>query len=140
MHKEAITIALPSLIHRIGRETANQAKAIATKHGCELKRVRRSRNWSLVGEAIKVQSFNNQLKTYGQDELTEIKLSSSEFRYLIQKIETALLGHADKLEPLEAKLIRLITETPSITLAELIQLTQCTEAQARTARFEADTW
>lgn len=135
MHKDAITIALPSLIHRIGRESVNQAKVIATKHGCELKRVRRSRNWSLVGEAIKVQSFNTQLKSASLKSINQVS-----FAHLNKKIEIALLDHADKLEPLEAKLIRLITETPSITLAELIQLTQCTEAQARTARFEADTW
>ena len=135
MHKDAITIALPSLIHRIGRESVNQAKVIATKHGCELKRVRRSRNWSLVGEAILVQSFNTQLKSASLKSINQVS-----FGYLNKKIEIALLDHADKLEPLETKLIRLITETPSITLAELIQLTQCTEAQARTARFEADTW
>ncbi|WP_153913955.1 ribosome recycling factor family protein [Shewanella sp. TC10] len=140
MHKDAITIALPSLIHRIGRESVNQAKVIATKHGCELKRVRRSRNWSLVGEAIKVQSFNTQLKSASLKSSILKSISQESFGYLSKKIEIALLDHADKLEPLEAKLIRLITETPSITLAELIQLTQCTEVQARTARFEADTW
>ncbi|WP_119967615.1 MULTISPECIES: ribosome recycling factor family protein [Shewanella] len=130
MHKDAITISLPSLIHRIGRESVNQAKVIAVEHHCELKRVRRSRNWTLVGEAIKVQSFNSQLNSVSQES----------FAYLSKKISAALIVHADKLEPLEAKLIRLITETPSITLAELIQQTQCTEVQARTARFEADTW
>ena len=130
MHKDAITISLPSLIHRIGRESVNQAKVIAVEHHCELKRVRRSRNWTLVGEAIKVQSFNSQLNSVSQES----------FAYLSKKISAALIVHADKLEPLEAKLIRLITETPSITLAELIQQTQCTEVQARTARFETDTW
>ncbi|MEZ9237439.1 ribosome recycling factor family protein [Shewanella sp. 10N.286.52.A9] len=130
MHKDAITISLPSLIHRIGRESVNQAKVIAVEHHCELKRVRRSRNWTLVGEAIKVQSFNSQLNSVSQES----------FAYLNKKVSAALIVHADKLEPLEAKLIRLITETPSITLAELIQQTQCTEVQARTARFEADTW
>ncbi|WP_192022156.1 ribosome recycling factor family protein [Shewanella sp. WPAGA9] len=130
MHKDAITISLPSLIHRIGRESVNQAKVIAVEHHCELKRVRRSKNWALVGEAIKVQSFNSQLNSVSQES----------FAYLSKKISAALIVHADKLEPLEAKLIRLITETPSITLAELIQQTQCTEVQARTARFEADTW
>ncbi|ARD21185.1 ribosome recycling factor family protein [Shewanella japonica] len=130
MHKDAITISLPSLIHRIGRESVNQAKVIAVEHHCELKRVRRSRNWTLVGEAIKVQPFNSQLNSVSQES----------FAYLSKKISAALIVHADKLEPLEAKLIRLITENPSITLAELIQQTQCTEVQARTARFEADTW
>ena len=63
-----------------------------------------------------------------------------ELHYLIKKIETALLAHADKLESLEAKLIRLIRQTPSITLSKLILLTHCTEAEARAARFEAEGW
>lgn len=127
---EKITISLPSLIHRIGRAEVNKAKGIALQYHCELKRVRRSRNWALSGGAISIQSYCAQLKMVGGDE----------FRYLIQKIETALLDHADKLEPLETKLARLITDTPNITLAELMHITDCTLAEARTARFYADAW
>ncbi|WP_324295166.1 MULTISPECIES: ribosome recycling factor family protein [Shewanella] len=47
--------------------------------------------------------------------------------------DVQLVEHVDKL-------IRLITEPPNITLSVLIQLTQCIEAEARTARFDADTW
>ncbi|BAJ03494.1 ribosome recycling factor family protein [Shewanella violacea] len=130
---EDITISLPSLIHRIGREEVNQAKAIAVQYQCELKRVRRSRNWGLSGEAIKIQSYSAGLKA-------ELLKREAGFRYLIQKIETALLDHADKLEPLEAKLARLLTDNPNITLAELIHITDCTLAEARTARFHADSW
>jgi hypothetical protein len=50
------------------------------------------------------------------------------------------LGHADKLETLEAKLIRLITQIPSIMLSRLVLLTHYTEAEARVARFEAEGW
>ncbi|MCJ8304383.1 ribosome recycling factor family protein, partial [Shewanella sp.] len=50
------------------------------------------------------------------------------------------LDHTDKLEPLETKLARMITDNPNITLAELIQITDCTTAEARTARFYADSW
>jgi hypothetical protein len=127
---EKITISLPSLIHRIGREQVKQAKDIALQHQCELKRVRRSRNWGVTGEAINIQHFSVTLKTESGDE----------FSYLIKKIETALLDHADKLEPLAAKLVRLITDNPNITLAELIHMTDCTLAEARTARFDADFW
>ncbi|MFT5704998.1 MAG: ribosome recycling factor [Shewanella sp.] len=127
---EKITISLPSLIHRIGREQVKQAKDIALQHQCELKRVRRSRNWGVTGEAINIQQFSVTLKTESGDE----------FSYLIKKIETALLDHADKLEPLAAKLVRLITDNPNITLAELIHMTDCTLAEARTARFDADFW
>ena len=132
---EDIIISLPSLIHRIGREEVNQAKVIARQYHCELKRVRRSRNWSVSGEAIKIQSYSAGLKT----ELLKTE-NAGGFRYLIQKIDTALLDHPDKLEPLETKLARMITDNPNITLAELIHITDCTTAEARTARFYADSW
>ena len=127
---DKITISLPSLIHRIGREEVKQAKEMALQHDCDLKRVRRSRNWGVSGEAIKIQQFSVTLKIEHGDK----------FRYLIQKITTALLDHSDKLEPLDAKLVRLITDNPNITLAELIHITDCTMTEARTARFDADSW
>ncbi|AUD61750.1 ribosome recycling factor [Shewanella sp. Pdp11] len=129
-----ISISLPSLIHRIGREAVKQAQAIATQYDCELKRVRRSRNWCIVGAAIKIQSCTARLQA------EQLLMSDGSFRYLIQKLESALLQHADKLEPLDAKLIRLITDNPAITLGELMQLTQCTVTEARLARFQADSW
>lgn len=129
-----ISISLPSLIHRIGREAVKQAQAIATQYDCELKRVRRSRNWCIVGAAIKIQSCCAHLQA------EQLLMADGVFRYLIQKLESALLQHADKLEPLDAKLIRLITDNPAITLGELMQLTQCTVTEARLARFQADSW
>lgn len=127
-----ITILLPSLIHRIGREAVKQAQAIATQYDCELKRVRRSRNWCIVGAAIKIQSCTAHLQA------EQRLMADGAFRYLIQKLESALLQYADKLELLDAKLIRLITDNPAITLGELMQLTQCTVTEARLARFQAD--
>lgn len=129
-----ISISLPSLIHRIGREAVKQAQAIAAQYDCELKRVRRSRNWCMVGAAIKIQSCTARLQA------EQLLMVDGAFRYLIQKLESALLQHADKLEPLDAKLIRLITDNPAITLGELMQLTQCTVTEARLARFQADSW
>ncbi|ABM23591.1 conserved hypothetical protein [Shewanella sp. W3-18-1] len=129
-----ITILLPSLIHRIGREAVKQAQAIATQYDCELKRVRRSRNWCIVGAAVKIQSCTAHLQA------EQRLMADGAFRYLIQKLESALLQYADKLEPLDAKLIRLITDNPAITLGELMQLTQCTVTEARLARFQADSW
>jgi hypothetical protein len=125
---EPIAIALPSLIHRIGGNNVKHAKAVALQSGCELKRVRRSRNWLIIGSAIQVQSFSMRLKTE----------QTKAFGYLIQKIDTGLLGHADKLESLENKLKRLIIQSPNITLSELMQVTDCTVAEARVARFNAD--
>ncbi|MCG9731500.1 ribosome recycling factor family protein [Shewanella sp. Isolate13] len=131
---QEITISLPSLIHRIGREVVKQAQLFAKQYNCELKRVRRSRNWGLTGEAVQIQALSQHLKTL------QLSAGTTEFVYLIRKVDTALLSHADKLEPLAAKLARLIEQDPNITLAELIHLTDCTQAEARTARFEAETW
>lgn len=127
---EKISLPLPSLIHRIGREAAKNAQAIALQSNCELKRVRRSRNWEVIGEAIKIQSFSTELKKQGD----------GRFNFLIKKIDTGLLSHSDKLEPLEAKLARLIAANSNITLAELMHITDCTLAEARTARLNSDAW
>ncbi|MCL1090056.1 ribosome recycling factor family protein [Shewanella profunda] len=134
---EDITISLPSLIHRIGRDAVKQAQGIARQYDCELKRVRRSRNWCIVGGAIQIQSCTAHLQA---EQLQQLKAEDGQFRYLIQKLDTALLQHVDKLEPLDAKLVRLITNNPAITLGELMQLTQCTITEARLARFQADSW
>ncbi|MCE9685493.1 ribosome recycling factor family protein [Shewanella sp. AS16] len=125
---DAISIALPSLIHRIGREAVGLAQVLAKRYGCELRRVRRSRNWCLVGEAIDIQSFTGQIKTEDDAGL----------RYLVPRLDTALGQHADKLESMDAKLARLIQGNPNVTLGELMQLTQCSITQARLARFQTD--
>jgi len=128
MHDD-ISIPLPSLIHRIGREAAKRAQAMALKHGCELKRIRRSRNWSITGQAIAIQSCCAELTALSD---------TAEFAFMIKKIDSALLQHADKFEPLSAKLVRLINQNPAITLGELMQQTQCSISEARLARFEAE--
>lgn len=123
-----IDIALPSLVQRIGGDNVKQAKAMAQQYDCQLKRVRRSRNWLMHGDAKMIQSCVLRLKAD----------KSETFKYLIHKIEASLLTHADKLEPLAVKLQRLMAQNPSMTLTELIQLTNCTEAEARVARFNAE--
>lgn len=128
MKDTTITIPLPSLIHRIGGDNAKRAKAIAVEKKCELKRIRRSRNWQITGEALDLKAF-----------LDHIRVEEAEpMRFMISKIEVGLTKHSDKLEPLEAKLVRLVSENQNITLAELMSETNCTIAQARTARFEAE--
>ncbi|GIU37266.1 ribosome recycling factor family protein [Shewanella schlegeliana] len=132
--KQEIIISLPSLIHRIGREAVKQAQLVAKQFNCELKRVRRSRNWGLTGDAMQIQAFSQHLKTQ------PLTVAATEFVYLIRKVDTALLSHTDKLEPLAAKLARLIAQQPNITLAELMHQTECTMAEARAARFDAEVW
>ena len=129
MQDTTITISLPSLIHRIGGDHAKRAKAIAAENKCELKRIRRSRNWQIAGEALNLKAFLDCIKAEEAESM----------RFMVNKMEAGLAKHSDKLEPLEAKLIRLVMENPNITLAELMSETNCTIAQARTARFEAET-
>ncbi len=128
MNSTKIVILLPSLIHRIGGEHAKRAKLLAAERGCELKRIRRSRNWQVSGEALDLQIF-----------LQHIKANESEtLGFVINKMEGALAVHQDKLEPLEVKLVRLVRQNPNVTLAELMAETNCNIAQARAARFEAE--
>ncbi|NMH64960.1 ribosome recycling factor family protein [Shewanella salipaludis] len=139
---DAISIALPSLIHRIGREGVKAAQTLALQHNCELKRVRRSRNWALCGKARAVQALIAALRgaDSGADSLEQKQLEQKQLvqKHLIHKLEQGLLPHADKLESLDAKLARLIQGNPGVTLGELMQLTQCSIAQARLARFQTD--
>ncbi|MGR5209075.1 ribosome recycling factor family protein [Vibrio rotiferianus] len=123
-----VVISLPSLIHRIGGDNAKRAKAIAVEKKCELKRIRRSRNWQIAGEALDVKVFLDHIKAEEPEPM----------RFIINKLELGLAKHSDKLEPLEVKLIRLVLENPNITLAELMSQTNCNIAQARTARFDAE--
>ncbi|CAM2774084.1 ribosome recycling factor family protein [Vibrio mytili] len=128
MSLNTLTIPLPSLIHRIGGEHAKRAKVIAVEKGCELKRIRRSRNWQISGEALNLKRV-----------LDHLSVEESEaFGFMISKLEVGLSAHQDKLEPLEEKLVRLVLQNSNITLAELMAETNCTIAQARSARFEAE--
>ncbi|EHH0849806.1 ribosome recycling factor [Vibrio vulnificus] len=123
-----IVIALPSLIHRIGGEVTKHLKSVAADHGCELKRVRRSRHWQISGEALALQAFYDQVR----------RLEGDSASYLVKKMQLALVSHSEKLEPLEDKLQRLVMENPAITLAELMSQTHCSLSQARSARFSAE--
>ena len=128
MQGTTITISLLSLIHRIGGDHAKRVKAIAAENTCELKRIRRSRNWQIAGEALNLKAFLDVIRSQDDENL----------HFVIKKLEIGLTKHSDKLEPLEAKLIRLVMENPNITLAELMSETNCTLVQARKARFAAN--
>ncbi|MCL1142379.1 ribosome recycling factor family protein [Shewanella gaetbuli] len=133
-----ITVRLPSFIHRIGTAQAQWLKLQAVSFNCELKRVRRSRHWQLYGDAKKIQQLGQHLQLNQQSKASFNAKELKSLGYFIGKMEQELVLHPDKLESLEAKLIRLINQSPNITLAELIALTGCTEPEARIARFNAD--
>ncbi|EHI9299723.1 ribosome recycling factor family protein [Vibrio vulnificus] len=128
VNEQLVVIALPSLIHRIGGELTKHLKSVAADHGCELKRVRRSRHWQISGEALALQAFYDQVR----------RLEGDSASYLVKKMQLALASHSEKLEPLEDKLQRLVMENPAITLAELMSQTHCSLSQARSARFSAE--
>ncbi|ENK2324187.1 ribosome recycling factor family protein [Vibrio vulnificus] len=128
VNEQLVVIALPSLIHRIGGEMTKHLKSVAAEHGCELKRVRRSRHWQISGEALALQAFYDQVRCLEGDSAS----------YLVKKMQLALASHSEKLEPLEDKLQRLVMENPAITLAELMSQTHCSLSQARSARFSAE--
>ncbi|ENK2091916.1 ribosome recycling factor family protein [Vibrio vulnificus] len=128
VNEQLVVIALPSLIHRIGGEVTKHLKSVAADHGCELKRVRRSRHWQISGEALALQAFYDQVRRLEEDSAS----------YLVKKMQLALASHSEKLEPLEDKLQRLVMENPAITLAELMSQTHCSLSQARSARFSAE--
>ncbi|MBD1572044.1 ribosome recycling factor [Vibrio sp. S17_S38] len=123
-------IPLPSLVHRIGGEQVKQAKEMALELRCELKRIRRSRNWQLEGELKSVMSL-----------LVTLRQSHAEpMAFLIKKIDESLIATQTKPESKVAILERLIAVDPDITLAELMHQTDCTMAEARQARFTSDSF
>ncbi|HDY7911535.1 TPA: ribosome recycling factor family protein [Vibrio vulnificus] len=128
VNEQLVVIALPSLTHRIGGETTKHLKSVVADHGCELKRVRRSRHWQIAGEVLALQAFYDQVRRLEEDSAS----------YLVKKMQLALASHSEKLEPLEDKLQRLVMENPAITLAELMSQTHCSLSQARSARFSAE--
>ncbi|MDV7102816.1 ribosome recycling factor family protein [Vibrio sp. TH_r3] len=125
---QILSIHLPSLIHRIGSKWVKQAQIVAQQHECQLKRVRRSRNWQIVGQASDVNRCLNKLKNNFDAEMS----------YLIKKIDTSLIENNFIDETLEQRLVRLITEQPTMTLSELMAQTNCSLLEARQARFRAN--
>ncbi|GAD79388.1 hypothetical protein VEZ01S_11_00300 [Vibrio ezurae NBRC 102218] len=105
-----------------------EAKRLAEQHACQLKRVRRSRNWMISGEALQIQTFCQCINVRHPESLA----------FIVRKITPALQQHQDKLESPQQRLKRLLVEDPNMTLSELMELTQCSLVEARRARFDAD--
>ncbi|MDO6687244.1 MULTISPECIES: ribosome recycling factor family protein [unclassified Agarivorans] len=128
MKDEPLHIPLPSLIRRIGGNNAKLAKQLADANSCAIKRIRRSRNWQLIGSeqaAIKLLKSLRELQDEGM-------------RYLVTKLDEQLKAFQEQQEPKHDRLLRLVSEKPNITLNELIEITDCTLAEARLARFESE--
>ncbi len=107
----------------MGGENVKQLKQTAAQFQCELKRVRRSRNWQLSGKVETLDEFAQQVK--GQQVVQDSP-------FFIEKVLAGIRPHQQQSMP--DRLAQLITDNPAITLAEMMEKTGCTIAQARLAR------
>ncbi|GAK83745.1 ribosome recycling factor [Vibrio ponticus] len=129
MSDDLISVPLPSLIHKIGREQAAELRQLAANFGCECKRIRRSRNWQLQGDFHGLRSLLDELQV--RDSLTH--------QFALSRLSAALT----KIQPplsIEEQLQQLLQDNPNITLTEMMEATSCEIAQARVARFKNDTF
>lgn len=119
----AVTIALPSLIHRIGREQVRQLQTFAAQHQCQVKRVRRSRHWQCQGENENILAL-----------LETIRHSSAALAltFVSNKLEQGMEPYRQATQ--SDRLAGLIHANPAMTLAQLVQQTGCSLAEARAAR------
>lgn len=125
---EQIITHLPSLVRRLGGERVKKAKRIALENGGLLKRIRRSRNWHLICNLSSLQQITDAL----------VESYPEEMGFLISKFKEQLAKCGPPPETTEEQLTRLIVANPNITLAELINITNCTISEARKARFALD--
>ena len=136
LQADLVTLALPSLVQKLGREKCQNLKRLAQQHHCVLSRVRRSRHWQLVGEEGALKALSH--------ELLNSEDSSEDYAYVRQKIEMLInarvAARAPAPLPLNIQLAQLIAGNPNITLTELMEKTDCTLAQARSARFQEESW
>ncbi|WP_342608869.1 ribosome recycling factor family protein [Vibrio tritonius] len=119
-----LVIALPSLIHRIGGDKARELKTVASEYQCELKRIRRSRNWQLTGSPEQLAKVQAWCQHHDNDA----------FAFVLKKLVPTLNQHQHWLEPLSERLCKVLRANPQMTLAELMSLTDCSLVEAREAR------
>ncbi|MGR5092855.1 ribosome recycling factor family protein [Vibrio maritimus] len=103
-----ITIRLNSFVHRV--EDKSAVLACAVDSGCTLKRIRRSRNWTLSGEAT---------------QLTKFALEAN-VGWISVAVDKALEGYKSPIQ-------EVLEKDPEITVADLMFQSGCTLAEARAA-------
>ncbi|MDA0116707.1 ribosome recycling factor family protein [Vibrio sp. T11.5] len=128
MSSENLVISLPSLIHRIGSEATKQLRIVVKQHGCNLKRVRRSRNWQLIGQFDALKGLLNHLSQ-----------QSAEFDFVLNKLNAHINQSVVSREYTIERLIEILLADPTITLTDLMERTGCSLIEARFARFESET-
>jgi len=108
---ELLSIKLNNFVHRIDSKALIVEMAI--QHRCSLKRIRRSKNWSLIG----AEKDLIQLSLY---------LRENNSRWIAQAIDKAL-------PKANADLSLLLQSNPSMTVNELVVASGCSLVEARSA-------
>nr|WP_279610960.1 ribosome recycling factor family protein [Vibrio gelatinilyticus] len=103
-----ISIRLNSFVHRI--EDKSMVLQMAFDSGCQLKRIRRSRNWLLSGTKKQLEHF----------------AFSANVGWISVAVDKALSGYKSPIQ-------ELLERYPEITLTQLIQESGCTMVEARKA-------
>lgn len=106
-----LSIPLNSFIHRVDDKL--HVQNLVADHGCQLKRIRRSRHWILTGEADQLRRLLKQL-------------DQGHHQWIIKAISHALPTPTVSLQ-------QLLTEQPNLTVNQLVILTECTMEEARRA-------
>ncbi|MEF1290281.1 ribosome recycling factor family protein [Vibrio sp. M260118] len=106
-----ISVPLNSFVHRVPDKSI--VLSLASENGCQLKRVRRSRNWQLNGE-------EQQLRILA----TQLDLDAH--RWIVEAIDKALP------KPI-VNLADLLAHTPNMTVNQLVAESGCSLKEARQA-------
>jgi hypothetical protein len=112
-----LTIKLNNFLHRIDCKAT--LIALVNQHGCTLKRIRRSKNWALIGK---------------QSQLAEVsqQLQQPKTIWIADAIQNALPKPSFDLTAI-------VLSNPDMTINRLIAETGCTLIEARVAIDKAET-
>ncbi|MFA0085602.1 ribosome recycling factor family protein [Vibrio sp. 10N.261.51.F12] len=103
-----ITIKLNSFVHRV--EDKQRLLQLATEQQCQLKRIRRSRHWTLTGNA---------------HSLTEFAFQSG-VGWISVAVDKVLAEYKSPIQ-------QVLEKNPNVTIAELMHESGCTLVEARKA-------
>ncbi|MFH0260662.1 ribosome recycling factor family protein [Vibrio mediterranei] len=103
-----ISVRLNSFVHRV--EDKAQVIASASQSGCTLKRIRRSRNWLVIGR-------KEQLASFALD---------AGIGWISVAIEKVLSEYKSPIQ-------QVLERNPEVTIAELMHESGCTLVEARAA-------
>ncbi|TEW43237.1 ribosome recycling factor family protein [Psychromonas algicola] len=127
------SITLNNFLHRIDCKTT--IIELATQQGCSLKRIRRSKNWSLTGNQSQLIAVSEQLQQALI--MKEQDLHKTSFKN-VKKV-TWIVETINKTLPKPTfDLTAIVQANPDMTINRLIAETGCTLIEARAALDKAE--